>query len=236
MKKILANIIFIFLLILTLGLGKWFSQKFENEKIHDTKVLVYPLDKNFIQVNEIKKMINYKDSILGHIDISQLENQLKKNRFVARAEVYKDLNNNVYAYVEQFTPIARVMGDKSYYIDSQANKRPLSDHYTENVILVFGNPNEKKIQDIYHLIEKINADVFLKEKITEIHLNNQGDYLLKAMDFNPEVYFGDIKNIQKKLNKLKTILLFLKKNHLSNKYVKIDLSFDNQIVCKRIKN
>ncbi len=233
MRKLLVNIIFVLLLVITIALGGLFSSALNKEKIKQTRVVIFPVDKNFIEPDEVKKMIDIGDSLTGKIDIQKIENKLKKNRFVAKAEVYKDLNANIYAYIEQFEPLARVVGNTSYYIDTEGKKRPLSVHYTENVPLVFGNPSKQQQKDIYQLLRQINKDQYLKDNLTEIHIDASGKYKFRASGFKPDIIFGKYEDIAEKLSKLKGILMYLSQKKIKDKYNSLDLQFKNQIVCKK---
>ena len=233
MKKILANIIFVSLLGITFILGGIFTADVKKEKIKRTQVVISPMDKEFIKADEVKNMIDLGDSLSGKIDIQKIENQLKNNRFVSKAEVYKDLNDNVYAYIEQFQPLARVVGETSYYIDTEGAVRPLSVHYTENVPLVFGNPTKQQQKDIYRILHKIDQDKYLKDKLSEIHIESSGNYVLKISGFKSDIIFGKNENSKEKLFKLKEILMYLLQKKLNNKYTSLDLRFKNQIVCKK---
>jgi len=233
MKNFIHYILFITFLILTFVLGEVFSLRLNHEKILSKKVIISPIDKNFIEQNEVLKLLNFKDTLLGNIDITKLEKKLKNNKFIANAQVYKDLNNNVFAYIEQYKPIARVISSTSYYIDKDGIKRPLSNHYTENVILVFGNLDKNKQKQVYQLLKKIINDNILKELITEVHIDNYGNYKLRLKNFSPTISFGNNKNIGEKFIKLKAIYSYLTKYKLFKKYKKINLEYNNQVVCKK---
>lgn len=230
MKKTGVYILFFVLLLTTIILGKIFSADIQKDLVKEKRVFLYPVDKSFIEEGEIMKSINLEDSIWGHIKVKNIENNLMKNPYVAGAEVFKDLNGRLYAYIEQYHPVARVIGNKSYYIDDHGKKRPLSKHYTENVLLVFGNPGKEQTREIYELAALINEDPLLKEIITEIHLKNRR-YLLKTKDLKAAVLFGDTLDKKEKFDKLKAIYLYLTKNKLNKKYQKINLIYNNQVVC-----
>ncbi len=232
MKKTLIYISFLSIFVLTIILGGIFSQRLDKEVLKTKRVVISPIDKNFIEADEILKMMNFDDSISGKIDIEKLENHLSKNKFVANVEVYKDLNANVYAYVQQYTPIARVIGKTSYYIDIEGKKRPLSKHYTENVMLVFGNLDNEAQKNVFGLLKKIKKDKILNRKIAEIHYINKDDYRLRLEGFKPVIKLGNLENIDDKFKKLKAIYAYIIQKNMKQKYAEIQLKYKNQIVCK----
>ncbi len=233
MKNTITHILLISLILLTVLLGGIFSNRLDKEVLKSKKVMVFPIDKNFIEPEEIAKLIKLKDTLSGKINVESIEKQLSKNNFIANVEVYKDLNSNLYCYVEQYKPIARVIGSTSYYIDVDGKKRPLSNHYTENVILVYGDLNTKGQDDVYKLLKTINSDNILTDLVTEIHYKKSRNISLRLKEFKPVIKLGSIENLEEKIDKLKAIYSYLNKNKIDNKYKKIQLEYKNQVVCNK---
>jgi len=230
MKVFLIYILFIVMLIFTFALGAFFSNQMTKDVLKQKAVIISPQDKRFIEDNEVMALINPKDSLLGRIDIQKIEEKLVANPYIANAEVYKDLNNHLYASIEQYKPIARIIGQNSYYLDINGHKRPLSKHYTENVILVFGNINQKQQSEIYELIKKINKDSLLSKIVTEIWVK-KGKYTLKTKNLPAQIILGDTNDISTKLDKLKIIYLYLIQHKLNHKYHRLNLEYNKQVVC-----
>ncbi len=231
MKNTLLIIATTGMLILTFVLGGYFNAVSQKERIKIKQIYVYPMDKSFILPQEVAKLIPVKDSVYKNIDIVKLERQLEQNDYISDAEVYKDLNGHLVAEVVQYHPIARVIEKTSYYIDNQGNKKPLSDHYTENVILVFGSLNTNNQAAVIDLIRQIDDDKNLKAIVSEIHVNGQKVWL-KTDKLSADIKIDIHQDIEQQLEKLKAIYTYLVKTHHQNKYQNIDLRFENQAVCK----
>jgi cell division protein FtsQ len=231
MKKGILIILTLGLFLLTIVLGNYFNAKIQNDKIANVQVRIYPMEKTFILAKEVKKMIPVKDSIYKNVDIKKLEQQLEKNDYISNAEVFKDLNGHLKARIEQYHPIARVLSDKSYYIDDDGQPKALSKHYTENVILIFGKLNQKNKKPVIDLVKAINADKDLKAIVSEIHVGTSG-VTLKTDLLNANINIDIRNNVKGQLYKLKAIYAYLVKNHQLNKYKNLDLRFANQVVCK----
>lgn len=235
MKKIKSSIPYIItitMVIVTIVLGSYFDKLYQNEKVTATQVHIYPMEKTFIMPDEVNKLIKVKNNISKNINVDSLENVLEQNGYVRNAEVYKDLNGHLVAEVEQYKPIARVIGNSSYYLDESGNKKPLSKHYTEKVTLIYGNIKSNMKAKLIDLIKIIHDDRFLNDIVSEIHLNSQNNIWLKTdlitADFNIDLN----NNVKAQLYKLKAIYSYLIKEKLINKYRHIDLQFENQAVCK----
>jgi len=235
MKQRLKNISLIVasfaMLLLTLILGKYFDYRWQNTSIQSSRLQILPLDKSFIEPDELQAFFSIKDSTQAKVDVGQIEARLQKNDYISSAEVYKDLNGNLVVSVEQYHPIARVIGTKSYYIDEQGKDRPLSKHYTENVVLVFGGLNAQNREKTLELLQAVYRDKTLKNLVSEVHINNSG-FLLRVLDLKASIRMTSEKDLKTQLEKLKAIYAYLKSNHKTNAYTNIDLRFKNQAVCK----
>jgi cell division protein FtsQ len=204
----------------------------QQEKLQQANLYIFPSEKTFISPDEVKKMIIIKDSINRNVSIDSLEKILENNAYISNAEVYKDLNGKLITEIEQYKPIARILGSKSYYIDIDGMEKPLSNHYTERVVLVFGDLPAADKPAIIALLKKIYQDKELNEMISEIHLKNKYIYLkINGLKSNVVVEMND--KIDRQLYKLKIINTYLLSHNLENKYREIDVRFENQVVCKK---
>lgn len=218
-------------MLVTLVLGSYFDSLYQNEEI-TTKVHIYPMEKTFIMQDEVIDLIKSENNISKNIKVDSLEILLEQNGYIKNAEVYKDLNGHLIAEVEQYKPIARVISNTSYYLDENGNKKPLSKHYTEKVILIYGNINTYQKEKVIELIKLIHDDTFLNTIVSEIHLNKENIWLITdklTADINIDLN----ENIKNQLYKLKAIYTYLVKKKLTKKYRHIDLQYKNQAVCNK---
>ncbi len=219
------------MLIITIVLGKIFDDISENEKITKTQVYIYPQAKTFIMPDEVGKLINVNNNKQKNVDVKHLEITLEQNGYISNAEVYKDLNGRLVAEVQQYKPMARIVGKTSYYLDEEGNKKPLSKYYTEKVILVFGNINSNQKKNLVRLIKQIHKDKMLDEIVSEIHINNQNIWL-KTDRLTADIKIDLNEDTADQLYKLKVIYSYLVKQNKTKKYRHIDLRYTNQAVCK----
>ena len=237
MKKTWQFISIILLVLLTFLLGDYFDRLHQREKIVRTAIRIYPMNKNFIEIAEVSRLIKLKDSTNSAVKVQELEKILEENAYIENAEVYRDLNGNLTAEVAQYKPIARVLGNQSFYIDEKGQKKPLSKHYTERVVLVFGDYAPQRQAALIDLLQKINKDEQLKHLISEIHLQSNDKAVLKLTDM-PVAFVIELKsgNLDETVHKLKTMHAYLVKKALQHAYRLIDLRYHNQAVCKKISN
>ena len=230
-KYSIPYILTLSLLIITIVLGSYFDDLYKNEKLKETQVYIYPVVKTFIMPDDVVKIMNIKDSTIKRIDIDSLERILEQNGYIDNAEVYRDLNGRLVADVEQYKPIARFIGQTSYYLDENGNRKPLSKHYTEKGVLVYGEMYSGQKEKLKDLIKQIYNDKQLNEIVSEIHLNGKKIYL-KTGKLSAGININLNEDIPEQLYKLKAIYSYLIKQNLTEKYRQIDLQFENQAVCK----
>ena len=184
-----------------------------------------------------KLLIQNNDTVTNvrkeQLDLDVLEERLRANEMIQDAEVYLSVNGTLGAKIKQRTPIARIATKDSYYVDSEGKAMPLSTVSAARVPFVEGNVDKKELKNIYVLANYIAADDFLKKNVITIiqNQNNTFDLKLRANDF--VVQFGDIKNIEKKVNNLKAFFKKATKDKTLNDYAKVDLKFTNQVVCTK---
>src|SRR5699024_10235411 len=60
------------------------------------------------------------------INLNRVERKLNKNKLIANAEVFKTIDGRIGARITQREPIARVLGQPSFYVDKNGGLMPLS--------------------------------------------------------------------------------------------------------------
>ncbi len=184
-----------------------------------------------------KLLIQYQHSVKNMaketLDLNQLEKALNSNLMIKSAQVYVTVNGTVKADIEQKTPIARVNTNESYYIDDEGSYMPLSSNFTARVPLVTGSINKNNLKNIYKVANKIKNDEFLMKNVIEINQDSKQTIYLKLRQCDFTVKLGDVNSLDKKINNLKA---FYQKNlhdKTLNNYIKVNLQFDNQVVCTK---
>ncbi|WP_367892745.1 cell division protein FtsQ/DivIB [Flavivirga aquimarina] len=197
-------------------------------------------DNNLFVTNEtvskllIQKYDGVKNVPKETLDLNSLENTLKSNSMIKAAEVYVAVNGTLNAEIEQKTPIARVSTNASYYIDDEGSYMPLSTNYSARVPLVTGLVEKNNLKSIYTIANKITNDEFLKKNVIEIHQSRNKNIYLKLRQCHFTVQLGDVNFLDKKINNLKAFYQKNLKEKTLNNYSKVNLQFDNQVICTKI--
>jgi cell division protein FtsQ len=182
----------------------------------------------------IQNQPTYKNLTKEALDLNGLEQSLMQNSMISKAEVYINAQGILKAEVLQKQPIARVLGDQHYYIDSKGGYMPLSNNYTERVPFVTGNVSKNKLDTVYKMASFILNDPFLKKQVIEIHQENGQEISLKLREAKFNVIVGTLDHLEKKINNLKAFYIKAIKDKTLSEYKTVNLQFDNQVVCSKI--
>lgn len=229
------RILKIFITVVIFGLLLSFSLKrFNNAplekisiKMNHEGTAVYFLDEN-----EVKSLVKSENpgQKIGDLNIPALEQKLNKLPAVDSANVYLNLNGNLNLDIKQRIPVFRIVnGDSDFYVDAKGTEFPLSKNYSHPCMLVTGDVKQSEYIQLATLITKINKDDFSKKFFIGI-AKNKKDYSLLTSDGFYRVEIGDLDNIDFKVKGFKAFVERFLVNTSPEKYSKISLKFDNQIV------
>ena len=187
--------------------------------------------------NVSKLLIQNKESVTSVpkdiLDLNELEMALNSNPIIKNAEVYLSVNAELTANIEQKKPIARVNTNASYYIDDEGSYMPLSSNYAARVPLVTGQIEKNNLDNVFKVAKKIYNDEILKKHVVEIHQNQDKTIYLKLRQNSFKVDLGKVKSLDKKFDNLKAFYQKALKDKTLNTYSKVNLQFDNQVVCTK---
>lgn len=208
-------------------------------------------------VGRLKLHQLYKDGILANeLDVDSIETFLKMMNEVEGADVYSKMGGVWHIDLKIKRPISRLINTdgSQFYMDDKGELMYLSNLFTADVVPVTGNFNFDssnkvdtlvkemhndslitihKMNQIYRLSTYVCNDAFLSAQITQIHLKENGDFILIPRVGDQKIVLGKATDLDKKFKKLK---VFYKKG--MNKvgweaYRTINLKFANQVVCTK---
>lgn len=227
LKILVTVIIFGFLLS--------FSLKRFNEKPLDN-ISVKMSDKSpvyFVDEKDIKTIVERYNTTkkVGNIDIPSLEKKLNELPAVDSANVFLSLDGKLHLDIQQRVPVFRLNNGsgKGYYVDKKGIEFPISKNYSHPCMLVSGDVKKKEYAKLVDLIKKIDKDTFCKNYFVGITKEN-GNYNLITNEGYYKVELGDLNNIDFKINGFKAFVEKYLINQNPEKYSKISVKYDNQIV------
>lgn len=215
------------------------SKRNESRKIVKTDVQ-FVGDNNLLVTSEtinnllIDKSAGIRSIGKDKLDLHSLEKLINRHQMVEKSEVFVSIDGTLKAVVTQRLPIARFYDEEqSFYIDSKGNKMPLSEIYAARVPLISGRLTSENQDDVAELLNIIYADDFLKKNITGMTIENAGDVILTTRNYDFDILFGKIINMEAKFNNYKAFYQKAVSDSSINYYKKINLKFTQQVVCTK---
>ncbi|GAA4238144.1 cell division protein FtsQ [Postechiella marina] len=226
------------LLGLVVFLFAFSSKKNAARKLADVDVQFFGDDNLFISHQTVSKLLiqnqeDVKNVPKETLDLRSIESALNSNPMIKTAQVYLTVNGVLKADIEQKRPIARVRTNASYYIDEDGLYMPLSSNYSARVPLVTGYIEKNDLKNVFTVARKIEKDDFLKTNVIEINQSTAGVISLKLRQCKFIVQLGSVNFLDKKINNLKVFYQKHLKEKTLNAYSKVNLQFDNQVVCTK---
>jgi cell division protein FtsQ len=189
------------------------------------------------------------------VSASTIESRINVLRELKKAEVYITIDGLVHIYVEQRTPIMRVMpGDGGdFFVDEDGVVVRRRNLYNPRLHIVEGNVNISSamlngisvldtaikhsiLKDIYQLVNYINDDKFWSAQIDQIYVDSNDEIDLIPRVGNQMIHLGSAENYEGKLRNLQAFYDKVLPEVGWNKYSTINLEFKDQIVCKKRDN
>ena len=224
------------LLVLSLifSIGVLYASNLKNnsriiDKIH---LKILPNSSYFISADSIRNTINkYILTSKDSISLSKIEQEIDKNTYVEKSQVYMKIGQELIVDIKQKEPVARVITvDSIFYLDKNSNFMSLSKLKSSNVPLIFGFSESSDLKYLTEISLMIKNDEFLNKNISQIFIKDDQKIDLKMRGNNTIIEFGNNNRLKNKTKNLKAFYnRAISKNEI-DKYKKINLQFENQVV------
>ena len=193
---------------------------------------------------------------MDEINISKLEKIIVDHPYIKTAEVFKTINGEFNIEIEQRNPIIRIINENNlgFYIDNEGELMPLSKKVSLRLPIANGHiqfkpdfnssvnifsseyktdEGAKVLRDLLILANFINSNDFWEAQIQQIYVNKDNEFELVPLVGSQIILLGKIDNYCKKFRNLEATYKkgFLYKGW--NKYKKINLKYENQVVCEK---
>jgi len=207
--------------------------------------------KLFINEKEIKKLLNsglngkIKGEPIAEFNLRKLEQLIEGNAWVRDANLYFDNREVLHVAIDEKEPIARIFttAGKSFYIDSESDKMPLSEMMSARVP-VFTNFPDKKIlsakdsillSDVRNIASFILSDTFWMAQTEQIDITEDRNFEMIPTIGNHIVKLGKGNDIDKKFGRLLIFYQQVLSKTSFNKYNTVDVQFTGQVIGSKAK-
>lgn len=238
---------------------------FSNARISETLCsnirisLVDSASAGFYTREDIEELVLGPDkNILGYpvkdINIRKIEEDLVKNPYIKKAELYFDLQGVLRIDITQRKPLVRVItrAQHSWYLDEEGYLLPAKGKFAPFLLVANGYFSEgdalrkaarirdleddetyREWEDVLQLSKYIAGDEFLSAQMVQVYYNRSGDFELIPRVGAHQIIFGDVSEYRQKFRKLKILYDQGLKYEGWNKYEKINLKYKNQVICTK---
>ena len=241
-KRILRSIVLLLVLAYLIVAVTAFNRKPAGQVCRDVELVIKDtVYAGFITKKEVAAMLEKKGvSPIGkHLDrirTKTLEQALSKHPLIDEVECYKTPSGKLCIEVTQRIPILRIMSanGENYYLDNKGTVMPPDAKCVAHRAIVTGNVEKSfAMRDLYKFGVFLHNNKFWDAQIEQIHVLPDQNIELVPRVGDHLVYLGKLENFEDKLARLKE---FYKKglNRVGwNKYSRINLEFNNQIICTK---
>ena len=227
-----GKILLVLSLIFSIGVLYASNLKNNSRIINKIHVEIIPNSSYFITADSIRNSINkYILTSKDSISLSKIEQEIDKNTYVEKSQVYMKIGQELNVDIKQKEPIARVItSDSIFYLDKNSNFMSLSKLKSSNVPLIFGFSEYSDLKYLTEISLMIKNDEFLNKNISQIFIKDDQKIDLKIRGNNTIIEFGNNNRLKNKIQNLKAFYnRAISKNEI-DKYKKINLRFENQVV------
>lgn len=195
----------------------------------------------FIDKKEVSSILKKKkiDPIgKNKIDVSikLLEEELNKHALIDNVECYWTPENHISIRASQRIPLLRVMcnNNGNYYIDNKGAIMPSDIKCVAHRTIVSGYVEKSfATTDLYNFGVFLQNDPFWNAQIEQINVLPRHNVELIPRVGDHIIYMGSLKNYESKLERLKIFYQKALGQIGWDKYSRINIEFDNQIICTK---
>lgn len=248
LRKILKLVGFLVLIIFIIGTLAFTSAESRNILCTDIQVVIDEDDPISIDKERLIRMIKSADGkilskTLDEINSEVLEDEIGKNPAIYSADAYKLIVNDttgafkgvLVVKVKHRVPVMRVISSSdSYFLDKYGVRIPVSSSYSTNVLVTTGSVSEKfAVEKLLPFILYVEDNDFWHAQIEQVHVEENGNILLVPLVGGHIIELGDVDDYREKLNVMREFYKQVLVKNNWDKYEKISLKYNNQVVAKR---
>ena len=224
--------------------------KKKREDCTDYTITIKNSEENlFIDANDIRKLLKagagteIKGKKISDINLKKLEQLLRDNVWIRKAEMWFDNRNVLHVEVYEREPIARIFttAGNTFYIDSTEKKLPLSDKLSARVPVFTGFTDKKVystkdsllLTEIKDIATFINNDPFWMSQVAQVNITRERNFELSPVVGDHLIKLGNGKGIEKKFDRLMIFYKQVLAQKGFDSYSTIDVQYAGQVVGTR---
>lgn len=181
------------------------------------------------------KGLNPKGKPMSEITSGEIEKMLKESSIVAECQCFKTHKNLVGIHIRCKQPIIHIFDNAGgeYYLD---NNGTIIKSVQSAIYLPVASgeiKGKETIDNLVKIAQYLKSNRFWREQVEQIHVTAKQEFVIVPRVGNHLIEIGKADNLENKLDKLKE---FYKEglNKVGwNKYKKLNVEFDRQVICTK---
>ena len=243
-KKILLTIVLLLVSAYLIVAVTTFNRKSAGITCTDVELIIKDtVYAGFITKKEVLSMLRKKklDPIgrnMDEIRTALIEEALSTHPLIDRVECYKTPSEKIGVEVSQRIPIMRVMSNRgeNYYLDNKGTVMPPDAKCVAHVPLATGDIEKSfAMKELYKFGVFLQRNPFWDAQIEQIYVHSDQNVELLPRVGDHLIYLGQLKGYEHKLERVKSFYRKALNQVGWNKYSRINVEFDNQIICTQKK-
>jgi cell division protein FtsQ len=219
--------------------------------VHEIQISIENVhDNHFMDEADVMQLMgirakNLQGASLSQLNFSEIEQRIRQNTFVRDAQLYSDLKGNLMVRVSLRRPVARMVRNDGpdAYIAEDGAIMPVSEKFSARVLLISGAylPQLLKLDNIYEveegrqimlMINTIHEDEFWSAQVAQLDVDQKAKIVLFPQVGDETIEFGRPENLESKFKKLKIFYKEILPRVGWNKYNRINLEYEGQVVAE----
>ena len=175
---------------------------------------------------------------ISEVNLEEIEKLMLDESHIERASCFYNSEGKLCINVVPQRPVLHVISQNGddYYLSSTGLTMPTASFNVE-LCVATGNITKKfASQHLLELAKFIHDDLFWKEQIEQIHVISPEDIELYPRVGQHIIELGSVENFQDKFRRLRIFYREGLDRVGWNKYKKISLAYDGQVVCTKANN
>ncbi len=185
-----------------------------------------------------------KGTSYEELNLKEIEGRIKKEKFIKKAEIYKDLKGNLLVNTELRRPYARIIRNNGphAFIAEDGSILPYSAKYATRTVLLSGTYMDELVKQalteteeakkIFKLLNFIYGDEFWKAQVAQLDIDKGGDIIIHPQVTKQLVEFGKAENIEDKFERLRIFYKQILPRKGWNLYKRVNLKYKDQIIAE----
>lgn len=234
-----------------LALIAFTGRDYTNDVVNNVQVSINNDEENHVlEEQDIFNLMQLdRENLLGasvkSLNLRNLEQRILTNRWVNDADVYIDLKGNLFIEVHLRRALARMLrpDGSGAFIAVDGTIMPVPNRFAVRKLVITGTKvhsliqNENLHKDEYgaalmSLLHQLNEDEFWRAQITQLDISPAGKIIMIPQVGGQVIEFGYPDNAEEKLKKLGIFFTRILPTRGWNRYHRVNVEYQNQIVAE----